>query len=1558
MPSWTPEQTLAIERIGCDLLVSASAGTGKTAVLVERIVRLVLDKKNPTDLDRFLVVTFTEAAASEMREKIAAALRERLAESSAQAVALRGAPHPPREVGSSGVLAASDRLRRQVLLLDQARISTIHSFCHNLLRQHFHRLGLDPEFAILDEQEMRLLRSETAEALFEQEFDRADPAFLRWLDAFGGADPEIRARSRVLRLNCFLESLPDAPAWIERVRRSYPVAPDGSGVARPFEEHEWLSEWREGLGASLGELTAALESAAEEARDVEAKYLQWISSIRSRIAECADALENAEWATAIEGLQGFQFGRMPASGDKSQARERLKARLDDLRERFRKEIQGNLAAMTPDQAARAHAAAAPAVRVMLDLVERFRVLYAEAKRARAVLDFSDLEQLCLRLLRDENDPRRPSDVARLCQDQFEHVLVDEYQDINPVQEAILALVSRQQAPERPNNLFAVGDAKQSIYAFRLAAPEIFLQKLDAFPRALGPSPGSGSRARVDLNRNFRSRIGILSAVNCLFERIMTRESAGLDYDEAAALKPGASYPPPSAETADPLPVEVHVLESRMPAETGDASEEDEADDASADETSLDDGSLADWETIEREALLVGRRIRQMVGRRGDGSDAEFAVLSTDAAAPDREPIMRPVTYRDIVVLLRSVRNRADAFASVLERLGAPVFADPGTGYFSASEVRDALNLLRLIDNPLQDIPLAATLRSPLENWTDTELALVRKAYPEGCFHEALRAAARTGDGVGLKAAEFLQRLDRWRTRARREPLADLIAAIYDATACVAYVSGLPGGGVRRGNLQRLYSLACQFDQFSRQGLARFLRFMNQLEREEGDFGAASPMAENENAVRVMSIHKSKGLEFPVVFLANLGARFNLDDARSSLILSRRAGIGVEVTDLERAVRYPTPALKVLRRVAQRDALAEEMRILYVAMTRARERLVLTGSVRDLGRRLRSWWETGRERKAEGPRDCRHVLTAGTPLDWIAPTLARRPDAGAEMARALGETYTPSPEAEGGGARFALMVYPGETVATWRAEADGARPEATHDGEDQVLSDASGSTEARVEACLRRMSWSYPHAALSRCPARVSVSELKRRFDAGDEVGERSYNLVLPSNGPTREESRDGARMGEAEKRPPRDPVTNRLGRFFDRARKKSPGRGENVEYRPVDDAEAHRIRRDAGLDVSGYTHMIDRSGLRHILASHGEGAETRAGHLPIAKEDILMLPKITADCDSIEALVTKQGLAAIRYKKRIDGYVFYVEEVRTGKKRLAAKTMWKLAAGAPGATARGQASRCTSETFPGKPAPMLPESLAEVNEKSLFQTPALEGKPNAVERGAWTHLVLQHLDLLRPLDYAGVSAQIDGMIDRGVLTERGREAVDIRALERFFASPLGRRLLAVPADRVWRETPFVLGLTPSEVKDLGAGLRVMDANSGEERAEGIKAAASPWEIGPGSGAAERSGARPHLPADPFSDLERYDPDERIRVQGVIDCLIEEADGLLLIDFKTDAIPLEAVAQRAALYLPQVRLYAKAVDVIFPAPLKEIYLYFLAPGRAEPILPRDAPNRSP
>ncbi|HUT22831.1 MAG TPA: UvrD-helicase domain-containing protein, partial [Sumerlaeia bacterium] len=305
MPSWTPEQTLAIERMGCDLLVSASAGTGKTAVLVERIVRLVLDKKNPTDLDRFLVVTFTEAAASEMREKIAAALRERLAESSAQAVALRGAPRPPREGASSAALAASDRLRRQILLLDQARISTIHSFCHNLLRQHFHRLGLDPEFTILDEQEMRLLRSETAEVLFEQEFDRADPAFLRWLDAFGGADPEIRARSRVLRLNSFLESLPDAPAWIERVRRSYPLAPDGSGLARPLEEHEWFGEWREGLGALLGELTAALESAAEEARGVEAKYLQWISSFRSRIAECADGLENAEWAKAIEGLQTF-----------------------------------------------------------------------------------------------------------------------------------------------------------------------------------------------------------------------------------------------------------------------------------------------------------------------------------------------------------------------------------------------------------------------------------------------------------------------------------------------------------------------------------------------------------------------------------------------------------------------------------------------------------------------------------------------------------------------------------------------------------------------------------------------------------------------------------------------------------------------------------------------------------------------------------------------------------------------------------------------------------------------------------------------------------------------------------------------------------------------------------------------------------------------------------------------------------------------------------------------------------------------------------------------------
>ncbi|HBF35470.1 TPA: helicase-exonuclease AddAB subunit AddA, partial [Candidatus Sumerlaeota bacterium] len=518
---------------------------------------------------------------------------------------------------------------------------------------------------------------------------------------------------------------------------------------------------------------------------------------------------------------------MPAASRKDAHPDRpaLKEKLDGFRDDLlRKQLLGGVAALLPSQACAVHAASAPSVHLLLDLMDQFEADYQAAKKQRCALDFQDLEQRCLRLLRSSEGG--PSEIALLYQEQFDYVLVDEYQDVNHAQDAILALVSRRADATRSRNLFMVGDVKQSIYAFRQAAPEIFLEKYFGFPAV---SNSDGSTARINLSRNFRSRPEILQTVNRLFEAMMTKASAGLDYDADAALVAGGDFSPEGAGH-----VELHVLEK-----SGEVANQEIGDPGNADLPIGNEDSLADARVAEREAFLVGRKILEMSGT--------FA-------------------FKDVVVLLRSMQGWADAFVSIFHRLGIPAFTDYGTGLLAAQEVRDILHFLTLLDNPLQDVSLAAVLRSPLEGWTETELLQVRQGEPTRFFHEAFRAAAETNP----KAAEFINRIEQWRTRARRQSLADLLSDIYAETDYPTLVLGLSDGERRRANLLRLQEIAGRFDHFSRRGLVRFLRFVDQLREQEGDYGAASPFFEGMDAVRVMTVHKSKGLEFPVVFLPGMG----------------------------------------------------------------------------------------------------------------------------------------------------------------------------------------------------------------------------------------------------------------------------------------------------------------------------------------------------------------------------------------------------------------------------------------------------------------------------------------------------------------------------------------------------------------------------------------------------------------------------------------------------------------------------------------------------------------
>jgi ATP-dependent helicase/nuclease subunit A len=714
MPNWTPQQGLAIAQSGCDLLVSASAGTGKTAVLTERIVRLAVEGDAPVDLDRFLVVTFTDAAALEMRERIAAALRERLAQ----------------EPGNS-------RIRHQCLLVEKAQISTLHSFCASLLRQHFHVLGLDPEFSTLDGLEAGTLAGEIVQNLFDSRLDKLEPVFSRWLDTFSSANPETEARLMVLRVHAFLRKLDDPETWTRNVRTEYPLGPDGTGTILPLEPCAWFHEWNQTFREELEAIAGGIETLRGEARWADEKLGKWIEDFIALLEPALDDSRYGRWNEAVQEVRNLAIPRLTGSRNADEAGLRLKEQLKEWRDRFKKRLQGQMAAIRLEEMQALHASSAWQIHLLLDLAWEFDRLYEAAKRQRGSVDFDDLEQLALRLLRGVEGT--PSKAAQLCQDQYEYVLVDEYQDINPVQEQILSRVSRRHDPHRRNNLFAVGDVKQSIYAFRLAAPDIFLEKYDQFPpldpgekgQAVPFDETTNATGRVDLAHNFRSRPEVLDFVNFVFERLMTRETAGLDYGPGAALESGGGYPDtpdsdktPCVNCADRNPT---PQTPRNTGELGSKTAETPTRTSTTERMKPKQRKRKDWKSRIRGVSLLRDALEMIEGPQP---------VQVSERLADGTLGRRPARFRDVAVLMRSVSGVAEIYLRIFKQLGIPAFAEAGSGFLQAQEVRDVLNLLRVIDNPRQESP-GCTAGSPHRAWTESEWLARASGRAARRFYEAV-----------------------------------------------------------------------------------------------------------------------------------------------------------------------------------------------------------------------------------------------------------------------------------------------------------------------------------------------------------------------------------------------------------------------------------------------------------------------------------------------------------------------------------------------------------------------------------------------------------------------------------------------------------------------------------------------------------------------------------------------------------------------------------------------------------------------------------------------------
>lgn len=1063
--SWSKQQLAAIEARKQNLLVAAAAGSGKTSVLVERMIRRITDPADPVDVDKMLVVTFTNAAAAEMRARIGAALSD----------ALRQQPR-------------SRHLERQLVLLNSASISTIHSFCQNIVRQNFHLLDLDPQFRVAGEAETKLLQGDVLEALFEQRYGDGNAAFLRFVDHYGNEKSDESLYALILGLYNFSRSHPWPDHWLGSLKQAFDLSADTDIDATP-----WSGLIREKVALELDRCRQQLDVLIRKAAEpgMPAEYSGTFTEDKAVLDELI-AVAGRSWTALAGSLAAAGFGKIVSVKGLDETikkyfqkeRNKVKAKV--------KEFQTLYFDRPPEEMLADMASVAPLVDTLACLTVDFGQEFSKAKRAKGLLDFNDLEHFCLQaLLQPESRPGEltPSPVAEALQQKYAEILVDEYQDTNGVQETILRLVTR---PDLPN-LFLVGDVKQSIYRFRLAEPELFMEKYHRYPTTDG-----GPFRRIDLAQNFRSRAGVLHGVNFLFDQLMSARVAELDYGEAEQLNPGPDYPPGEGRTLDG-PVELCLIdrEDGRPAVESDEGAEPEAGDES--EAVQDEAELSGFEW---EARLLVKRISELM-------TGGYQVYDKSSQA------YRNLSWRDIVVLLRSVKGKAGVLLDVLRQAGIPAYAEVDAGYFKEIEVQIMLSLLSIIDNPRQDIHLAGVLRSPLVGLKASQLAELRLKNPDADLWSALTAAVEepaeaadsqeAGNFLRRQAGEFVEQLHRWRSLSRRKGVPELIWQIYRDTGYYDYVGGMPGGTLRQANLRALYDRARQYEATNFRGLFRFLRFIDQMQDKGSDLAVARALGESEDVVRIMSIHKSKGLEFPVVFLADLGKQFNLQDSRAMVLCHKVLGVGPYVTDPELRFRYPTLARQGIAHKLTMETKAEELRILYVALTRAREKLILVGSADKLAQRAAEWCQLAARQKKALPDSL--VAGAKSYLDWLCPAIARHPSG--RKLRDYGDcSQEPSGKMAGHPAAWEVNILSTDDLSEKTEETADDLPLLTAVKHLQPVEAGEG-----IFWVEERLGWQYPFQVAVGKPAKLSVTEMKRRFDDMKETD--SKPLIRPNQIVTR-----------------------------------------------------------------------------------------------------------------------------------------------------------------------------------------------------------------------------------------------------------------------------------------------------------------------------------------------------------------------------------------------------------------------------------------------------------
>lgn len=1117
---WSDDQWRAIAESGDDILVAAAAGSGKTAVLVERIIRKISKEENGFSVDRLLVATFTKAAAAEMRQRIREAL--------------------DRELEENG---ENDHLRRQLSLLGKASITTLHSFCLDVIRRYYQLIPIDPGFRILNEHEAEMMRQELLEELLEEKYgeigaDGEDSVFVQLADWFSGERSDDAVHSLIQRLHDYARSHPWPAQWLRDTAADFRV-PDTDSLGRTRWVQSILEEAKLTLAGAASQLIQGREIALQPGGP--APYAESLTADLEMVEALQNAVNERPWSELYDIFMEVYFGKLKAC-KKDSTDPALQEMVKELRDSVKKSIldlQKALFGRPADVFLKELNEAAPLMAELAETVIAFGERYRIEKAGRGLVDFSDLEHYCLQILRHPDSApgySLPSDAAMEYRAQFDEVLLDEYQDTNSVQEEIVRLISR----ESPGNRFMVGDMKQSIYRFRLAEPGLFLDKYRSFGLS-EPSNNASGGSVIDLARNFRSRMEVVNAVNMIFRQIMNESVAEINYDERAELVYGANFPGATEKGPDTFFAPELLLIDRGTA----AGKSEEASEDS--DMPLQESEAIESETAQLEARAIARRISQLTGMNG-GSP----LLIYDKNLK----MMRPVNYGDIVILLRSARIWTPLMIEELRMEGIPAYGDLNKGYFQATEVEIALSLLKIVDNPQQDIPLAGVLRSPVVGLTEEELATVRMCS-QGTFYQAVQIAAGVEDlkdteeqydlfslssdesaitvenhafsdkenatlhkmetegetalqispELKRKLNRFLKQLEDWRNAARQGSLSELIWRIYRESGYLEWVGGLPGGAQRQNNLKALYDRAVQFENdTSARGLFRFLVFISRLRENGGDLGVAGGGGEDGGGVRIMTIHKSKGLEFPVVFVAGMAKQFNRQDLHSPFLMHKELGFGPRFVERETRVSYPTLPYLAINRRARLELLAEEMRVLYVALTRPRDKMILVGTVRDLPRKI-AGWSSVQNRDELLLAD--HLLARGRSyLDWVGPALIRHP--AAAILRKLGSSEGP----------VSTVLH--SDVSNWSIQVQSASE--LHSGAILPIDSDEGKAEERQsvlqalrkgesvrnygtmnsEEIAERLSWNYKYAAASGIPAKTSVTELKALLSMQEQP---SYDLL-------------------------------------------------------------------------------------------------------------------------------------------------------------------------------------------------------------------------------------------------------------------------------------------------------------------------------------------------------------------------------------------------------------------------------------------------------------------